>query len=261
MPPVPPVPQPPVVPEPQQPPAQPVAQQQFSPPQSFAPAQPTFAPATQQQFPPTAQHVAQQPAQQTYVPQAPPQSGLPTQQFAPTQQQFAPAQQQYGNAPAYGAPAAPGYGLPPTPNFTAPHINQQPSGMTADALRAPLQARSAAPGKIALIFGVLAGIVAPLLAIGTSVPLGLALKDFVASSGWPESLHWLRPVATWELVTELTVYAGILFGVLAIVFAIVAISQQRGQRQGKIALILTGIGIVLMLGGVAAAVLLPQAIR
>lgn len=110
-----------------------------------------------------------------------------------------------------------------------------------------------------MLFGILAGFVTPLIALGTSIPLGLALKDFSAANGWPQSLHWLRPVATWELVTELTVYVGVLCGILAIVFAIAAISQDRGKRQGKLALIFTGIGVALMAGGLAATLLLPEA--
>ena len=163
----------------------------------------------------------------------------------------------YPATPAYpAAPAAHDSQLPAT-EFAAPYAIPAPLGFAE-----PAPVRSGTLGVVALVAGILALVVAPIVAgiasyrIGLGVGREFALRPSAASFDWT----LLSPVRDWVLLGEVSFWAGTALGVWAIVQGIVAIVKKRGRGAGIAAVVVAvlgpiAFGIVVnawILGGVAA---------
>jgi len=152
-------------------------------------------------------------------------------------------------------PVPPAHGYAPPPAYSAPPgAYAAPLGGYRDAApaggyQAPSapESRSAALGVVALILGIVAAIVAPVLggisgyAIGREVP-GIAEYIGRYTDG---TLSFLIPVRDQVLLGEIGLWAGTLSGVFAIVLGIVAIARRRGRGWGIAALVLGAAGAII----------------
>lgn len=186
------------------------------------------------------------------APAAPPPAPFPG--YGPAPQQTAPPFTGYGapaappasppgqaGYPGAAAPAAPAFGAPPFPSASgfAPVEGTPVAQGFGTALDAPLATRSPAAGRLALIFGLLAALVAPAIAAIAAIPIGPALGALVTGGGRLDGdLSWLTPVAGSELIAEIAAYGCVLLALFAIVFGIVAVVQRRGRKAGRWGIIL-----------------------
>lgn len=108
-----------------------------------------------------------------------------------------------------------------------------PAGQFSGALLAPAPPRSAALGRFALISSLFAAIVVPVLMAAGFAPIAPLLVNQVNAGNDPfADLGWLHPVAGWELLAELSFYAGTIAGIVAIVAGLVAAIGGRGRVAG-----------------------------
>lgn len=145
-------------------------------------------------------------------------------------------------APAYPAPAA--YPTPaaypaPTP-FAAPYA--APASATfGEAAPAP---RGAGLGVIALIVGIVAVVVTPIVAAIASYSIGLGVGREVAlrPSSASFDLSLLSPVRDSVLLGEIAFWTGTVLGIWALVQGIVAIVKRRGRGAGIAAVVVAVLG-------------------
>lgn len=152
-----------------------------------------------------------------------------------------PQQPTYAPAP----PPAAGYGQVPQA-YVAPCQPAQ-GGQFGAALTAAPQPRSKRLGKTAFWMGLFAAVIAPvLIGIGLS-PIAPLLADRIAAGADPTTdLLWLSPVAGWELLAELALYAGTIAGLVAIIGGFVAAIQKRGRAWGVWGIVLGVIAPVIV---------------
>ncbi|MCZ0709631.1 hypothetical protein OYT00_06450 [Microbacterium paraoxydans] len=139
----------------------------------------------------------------------------------------------------YGQPAPPAappgaYQVPvggyaaPSGTYTAPDAAPKPSGFL---------------GLLALGLSILAAVVMPIIGgvsafeVGRRIPQGIS-----GSSG---DLGFLSPARDQVLWTELSFWAGTVFGIAAIVLGIIAIRRKQGRGAGIAALIVAVLGAVI----------------
>lgn len=173
----------------------------------------------------------------------------------------------YGTAPADRAPAypaAPASGVSPTSYPAAPQLNpgasaqpyaspwtQQVNAAYGSGLDNPLGPRPSTLGTVALLFGLIATVGASIVAGIAAVKISPAFMQFAASGAdITGSLAWLSPVAQWELLAEVSFYAGTVLGILAIVLGFMAAAQRRGRGRGIWAIVLGFLGLPVFSGAV-----------
>lgn len=169
-------------------------------------------------------------------PQLPPPSSPPAPPAYPAPAAFpAPPAQTAPAAPA-GYPAAPpgAYQVPvggyaaPAGAYAVPDAAPRPSGFL---------------GLLALIFSLVAAVVAPIIvgvsafAIGRVIPPGM--------TSYNGDLSILSPVRDQVLWAELSFWAGTVFGIATIVIGIIAIRKKQGRGAGIAALILAVLATVI----------------
>lgn len=149
------------------------------------------------------------------------------------------------HAPAVGTPAWPyAQAAPGSSPYAAPAGGPYP-GMTPPNLGAPVLQRSRRLGVTALVFGLIAAVVAPALAVVGFIPVASPLREKIATTGHLfDDLSWLTPVASWELLIEVSLYVGTIAGILAIALGIGAIARRQGRGQGITAIVLGAVGPV-----------------
>ncbi|MCD2499496.1 hypothetical protein [Microbacterium nymphoidis] len=217
----------------------------------------------------------------------PPPAAAPWGPDAPTTPVAPPTAPTYGSAPAYGAPPIPGavspgpvdaYGAPaappypgapayattPAPSPATPQLNpgtsaqpyaspwtQQVNAAYGTGLDNPLGPRPSTLGTVALVLSLIATVGASLTAGIAAVRISPAFLEFAASGAdISGSLAWLSPVAGWELLAEMSFYAGTVLGILAIVLGFVAAAQRRGRGRGIWAIVLGFLGLPVFSGAV-----------
>lgn len=148
--------------------------------------------------------------------------------------------------PAAPAPYPPAY--PPAPPAAPPGAYQVPVGGYA-APSGSYTAPDAAPkpsgflGLIALGLSILAAVVMPIIGGVSAFEVGRRIPQGV--SGSTSDLGFLSPARDQVLWTELSFWAGTVFGIAAIVLGIIAIRRKRGRGAGIAALIVAVLGAII----------------
>ena len=145
--------------------------------------------------------------------------------------------------PAAPAPYPPAY--PPAPPAAPPGAYQVPVGGYA-APSGSYTAPDAAPkpsgflGLLTLGLSILAAVVMPIIGGVSAFEVGRRIPQGV--SGSTSDLGFLSPARDQVLWTELSFWAGTVFGIAAIVLGIIAIRRKRGRGAGIAALIVAVLG-------------------
>ncbi|PRB13902.1 hypothetical protein CQ042_12310 [Microbacterium sp. MYb62] len=113
----------------------------------------------------------------------------------------------------------------PAGAYTVPDTTTRPSGF---------------PGMLALILALIAAIVTPLIAGINAFEIGRVLPQ--GASVTADDLSVLAPARDQVLWTELSFWAGTVFGIAAIVLGIIAIRKKQGRGAGIAALVVAVIG-------------------
>lgn len=148
--------------------------------------------------------------------------------------------------PAAPAPYPPAY--PPAPPAAPPGAYQVPVGGYA-APSGSYTAPDAAPkpsgflGLLALGLSILAAVVMPIIGGVSAFEVGRRIPQGV--SGSTSDLGFLSPARDQVLWTELSFWAGTVFGIAAIVLGIIAIRRKRGRGAGIAALIVAVLGAII----------------
>ncbi|MGF3056717.1 hypothetical protein [Microbacterium sp. YY-01] len=184
---------------------------------------------------PYGQQAQQQPPQPFGQPQpAPPQS----QPQSPPQPYGQQPTQPYGQPP-YAPPSGP---TPPTFGQTG---SPYPGASLPQQVPAAPARKSKVTGVIAFVMGVVAGVIAPILAFSPSYKIGQALMSPGATQYLEnDDLTPLIPVRGDVLFVELLFWGGTLLGIAAIVMGIIAIAKKKGRGFGIFAIILALLGAV-----------------
>lgn len=132
---------------------------------------------------------------------------------------------------AYAAPVGGYAGAAPVGGYQAPSAPEP---------------RSAALGVIALVLGIVAAVVAPILGgisgygIGREVP---RIAEYIGR--YDDTLSFLAPVRDQVLLGEVGLWVGTLSGIAAIVLGIVAIARRQGRGWGIGAIVLGAAGAII----------------
>lgn len=145
----------------------------------------------------------------------------------------------YPPAGGYGQPAPPAappgaYQVPvggyaaPSGTYTAPDAAPKPSGFL---------------GLLALGLSIIAAVVMPIIGGVSAFEVGRRIPQGI--SGSTGDLGFLSPARDQVLWTELSFWAGTVFGIAAIVLGIIAIRRRQGRGAGIAALIVAVLGAVI----------------
>ncbi|REJ04308.1 hypothetical protein DY023_15520 [Microbacterium bovistercoris] len=145
--------------------------------------------------------------------------------------------------PAYPAPAQPGYAPPPGAYAVPVGGYQAPVGGYTPPQ--PPSKGSPALGVAALVLGLIALIVIPILGGVFGAQAGAAAPGFfLDTSGNYDDLAALAPARTQILWTEIAFWSGTAIGIAAIVLGIVAAAKRRGRAAGITGMVLAVLGPV-----------------
>lgn len=190
----------------------------------FPPAPPAYAPSP-----------ASAPVAPTASPVPPPAGGIPAPYGA------APVPPALGAVPVSPASAIPGAPAAPPGAYSVPVGGYAvPSG--AYSVPDPTPTRSGVLGSLALVFSLVAAVVAPILGGISAFEIGRRLP-FGISNG--RDLSVLTPARDQVLWAELSFWTGTVFGIAAIVLGIIAIRRRQGRGTGIAALVLAVLGVVI----------------
>jgi hypothetical protein len=102
--------------------------------------------------------------------------------------------------------------------------------------------RSALLGTLALVFALVAAVVAPIVVGVNAFEIGRVIPQGVSTSS---DLSILSPARTQVLWAELSFWIGTVLGIAAIVLGIIAIRKRQGRGAGIAALIVAVLGAVI----------------
>lgn len=178
-------------------------------------------------------------------PQLPPPGAVPPVPPAPSWT-AAPPPPAYSPAPAY--PAAPTYPAAPAYPAAPPGAYQVPVGGYAAAqgayqLPAAIEKRSPALGAVALVLGLIAAVVTPIVAGISGYEIGRRLPEGITATT-SDVLSVLSPARDQVLWTELSFWTGTVLGIAAFVLGIIAIRRRQGRGLGIGALVAAVLGPV-----------------
>ncbi|WP_247981944.1 hypothetical protein [Microbacterium sufflavum] len=190
-----------------------------STPDGPPPAPPAYAPAPTAAPVPPAYDAAPVPPSYAAAPVPPAYAAAPG--AYPTAAPVAPA------APpgAYAVPVG-GYAVP-SGAYSVPDAAPQRSGVL---------------GSLALVFSLVAAVVAPILGGISAFEIGRRLPNGVSSGN---DLSVLSPARDQVLWAELSFWTGTVFGIAALVLGIIAIRRRQGRGAGIAALVLAVLGVVI----------------
>lgn len=145
---------------------------------------------------------------------------------------------------------------PPAPPFrasTPPPLPQAHAAALAGAER-----RGRGLGVVALILGLIAGIVMPLVGGIAAYAAGAGATP-AGADGAPLSWEMFIPVREWLLVGEIAFWVGTALGMWTLTQGIVAVVRRRGTAAGAIGIIAAAAGpaVFALTVGIALAVALP----
>ncbi|WP_447653077.1 hypothetical protein [Microbacterium sufflavum] len=217
-----------------------------STPDGPPPAPPAYAPAPTAAPVPPAYDAAPVPPAYDAAPVPPAYDAAPV----PPSYAAAPVPPSYGAAPvppAYAAApgayptAAPVAPAAPPGAYAVPVGGYAvPSGAYSVPDAAPQ--RSGVLGSLALVFSLVAAVVAPILGGISAFEIGRRLPYGVSSGN---DLSVLSPARDQVLWAELSFWTGTVFGVAALVLGIIAIRRRQGRGAGIAALVLAVLGVVI----------------
>lgn len=171
------------------------------------------------------------------------------------------------------APQPPAYAAPQPSVFPpAPYAQQTPQAAPPGAYQVPVGGYSSPGGAytvpdttprssgitgvLALVFGLIAALVAPILAGVFGFEIGARLPEGIDSSD-PNLLRLLSPARDQVLWAEIAFWAGTVFGIAAIVLGIIAIRKKSRRALGIVGLVVavlapfffwTALGVMLSVG-------------
>ncbi|WP_240744533.1 hypothetical protein [Microbacterium sp. PF5] len=199
-----------------------------STPDGPPPAPPAYAPAPTAAPVPPAYDAAPVPPAYDAAPVP------PSYAAAPVPQAYATAPGAYPTAAPVAPAAPPGAYAVPVGGYAVP------SGAYSVPDAAPQ--RSGVLGSLALVFSLVAAVVAPILGGISAFEIGRRLPYGVSSGN---DLSVLSPARDQVLWAELSFWTGTVFGVAALVLGIIAIRRRQGRGSGIAALVLAVLGVVI----------------
>lgn len=200
-------------------------------------APPAYAPAPSAAPVPPAYDAAPVPPAYDAAPVPPPYAAAPV----PPSYGATPAPQAYAAAPGAYPTAAPVAPAAPPGAYAVPVGGYAvPSGAYSVPDAAPQ--RSGVLGSLALVFSLVAAVVAPILGGISAFEIGRRLPYGVSSGN---DLSVLSPARDQVLWAELSFWTGTVFGIAALVLGIIAIRRRQGRGAGIAALVLAVLGVVI----------------